>query len=82
MVKMKAKRKRARKLLLSYIEHRPAELINLIINCGYWEIIAVQTIIVMSIIYILSKEIPSETRLCKSIWYGPNTMSKQSQAKV
>ena len=27
-----------------------------------------QTIIVMSISYILSKEMPSETRLCKSIW--------------
>ena len=42
---------------------RPERLIDLIINCDYWEIIDVQTIIVMSVSYILSKEIPSETRL-------------------
>ena len=46
---------------------RPEQLINLIVNRDYWEIIDVQTIIVMSIRYILSKEISSETRLCKSI---------------
>ena len=39
---------------------RPERLIDLIINRDYWEIIDVQTIIVMSISY---KEIPSETRL-------------------
>ena len=47
---------------------RPEQLIDLIINRDYWEIIDVQTIIMMSISYILSKEIPSVTRLCKSIW--------------
>ena len=47
---------------------RPEKLINIIISRDYWETIDVQTIIVMSISYILSKEIPSETRLCKSIW--------------
>lgn len=40
---------------------RPERLIDLIVNHDYWEIIDVQTIIVMSISYILSKEIPSET---------------------
>ena len=34
----------------------PEQLIDLIINCDYWEIIDVQTIIVMSISYILSKK--------------------------
>ena len=47
---------------------RLERLIDLIINRDYWEIIDVQTIIVMSISYILSKEILSETKLCESIW--------------
>ena len=47
---------------------RPERLIDLIVNHDYWEIIDVQTIIVISISYILSKEIQSETKLCKSIW--------------
>ena len=46
-------------------KNRPEQLI---VNRDYWEIIDVQTIIMMSISYILSKEIPSETRLCKLIW--------------
>ena len=45
--------------IYSYIA-RPEQLINLIFNRDYWEIIDVQTI-AMSISYILSKEIPSET---------------------
>ena len=44
---------------------KPERLIDLIIHRDYWEIINVQTIIVMSINYILSKEIPSETRSYK-----------------
>ena len=35
----------------------PEQLIDLIINHDYWEIIDVQTIIMMSISYVLSKEI-------------------------
>ena len=57
---------------------RPEQLINLIVNRDYWEIINVQTIIVMSINHILSKEIPSEIQIS----LVPNTMSKLSQAKV
>ena len=59
---------------------RPERLIDLVVNRDYWEIIDVQTMIVMSISYILSKEISSETRLCKSIWCQIYTMSKLSQA--
>ena len=47
---------------------RPERLIDLIVNRDYWEIIDVQTTIVMSISHIFSKEITSETRLCKSKW--------------
>ena len=43
--------------------NRPERLIDLIVNRDYWEIIDVQTIIVMSISYILSKEISIETKL-------------------
>ena len=43
------------------ILNRPEQLIDLIVNCDYWEIIDVQTIILMSISYILSNEIPPET---------------------
>ena len=50
------------------INIRSEQLIDLIVNRDYWEIINVQTIIMMSINYMLSKEIPSKTRLCKSIW--------------
>ena len=45
---------------------RPERLIDSIVNRDYGDIIDEQTIIVMSISYILSKEIPSETRLRKS----------------
>ena len=55
-------------VLQAVVHYRPKRLIDLIVNHNYREIIDVQTIIVMSISYILSKEIPSETRLCKSIW--------------
>ena len=48
---------------------RPELLIDLIVNCDYWEIIDVQIIIMMSINFILPKEIPSKTKLCKSIWF-------------
>ena len=51
---------------------RPERLIDFIVNRDYWEITDVQTIIVMSISYgyILSKEIPSETRFIYASQFG------------
>ena len=48
---------------------RAEQLINLINNCDYWEIINVMTIIVMSIIHMVYKKSHQNLhRLCKSFW--------------
>ena len=59
---------------MTILVNRPERLIDLIINHDYWEIIDVQTTIVMSISYIFSKENTIRNQIIQDNLV-PNTMS-------